>query len=74
LELDKARDLIENFFAKLKQYRTVRRLPDKPRCQLSGAIYLAASVILAQLMTRSKSIFYQGLTKKLHLSGFNEKT
>ena len=45
-ELYKARHLIENFFAKLKQYRAIATRYDKRAVSFLGAIYLAASVIL----------------------------
>lgn len=44
-ELYKARHLIENFFAKLKQYRAIATRYDKRALNFLGAIYLAASVI-----------------------------
>ncbi len=44
-ELYKARHLIENFFAKLKQYRAMATRYDKRAANFLGAIYLAASVI-----------------------------
>ncbi|WP_390624571.1 IS5 family transposase [Anthocerotibacter panamensis] len=44
-ELYKARHLIENFFAKLKQYRAIATRYDKRAANFLGAIYLAASVI-----------------------------
>ncbi len=44
-DLYKARPLIENFFAKLKQYRAIATRYDKTACNFLGAIYLAASVI-----------------------------
>ena len=44
-ELYKARHLIENFFAKLKQYRAIATRYDKTACNFLGAIHLAASVI-----------------------------
>ena len=44
-ELYKARHLIENFFAKLKQYRAIATRYDKRARNFLGAIYLAASVI-----------------------------
>jgi len=44
-ELYKARHLIENFFAKLKQYRALATRYDKRAVNFLGAIYLAASVI-----------------------------
>ncbi|WP_425509728.1 IS5 family transposase [Xanthomonas theicola] len=40
------RHLIENFFAKLKQYRAIATRYDKTACNFLGAIYWAASVIL----------------------------
>ena len=45
-ELYKARHLIENFFAKLKQYRAIATRYDKRAVSFLGAIHLAASVIL----------------------------
>ncbi len=44
-ELYKARHLIENFFAKLKQYRAIATRYDKRGRNFLGAIYLAASVV-----------------------------
>ena len=44
-DLYKARYLIENFFAKLKQYRGSATRYDKGATNFLGAIYLAASVI-----------------------------
>lgn len=44
-ELYKARHLIENFFAKLKQYRALATRYDKRAFTFLGAIHLAASVI-----------------------------
>ena len=44
--LYKARHLIENLFAKLKQYRALATRYDKRALSFLGAIYLAASVIL----------------------------
>ena len=44
-QLYKARHLIENFFAKLKQYRAIATRYDKRAINFLGAIYLAASVI-----------------------------
>ena len=44
-ELYKARHLIENFFAKLKQYRAIATRYDKRAVNFLGAVYLAASVI-----------------------------
>jgi transposase len=44
-ELYKARHLIENFFAKLKQYRAIATRYDKRAINFLGAIYLAAAVI-----------------------------
>lgn len=44
-DLYKARHFIENFFAKLKQYRAIATRYDKRAANFLGAIYLAASVI-----------------------------
>jgi transposase len=44
-DLYKARHLIENFFAKLKQYRAIATRYDKRAANFLGAIYLATSVI-----------------------------
>ena len=44
--LYQARHLIENFFAKLKQYRALATRYDKRAVSFLGAIHLAASVIL----------------------------
>lgn len=44
-ELYKARHLVENFFAKLKQYRAIATRYDKRRVNFLGAIYLVAAVI-----------------------------
>ena len=44
--LYQARHLIENFFAKLKQYRALATRYDKRAVSFLGASYLAASVIL----------------------------
>jgi transposase len=44
--LYKARHLIENFFAKLKQYRAIATRYDKRAVNFLGAIYLTASVAL----------------------------
>jgi transposase len=44
-ELYKARHLIENFFAKLKQYRAIATRYDKLAESFLGGIYLAAIVI-----------------------------
>ena len=41
----KARHLIENFFAKLKQYRAIATRYDKTVRNFLAAVYLAASVI-----------------------------
>jgi transposase len=43
--LYKARRLIENFFAKLKQYRAIATRYDKTARNFLAAVYLAASVI-----------------------------
>lgn len=44
-ELYKARHLIENFFAKLKQYRALATRYDKLAETFLSAIYMAASII-----------------------------
>lgn len=44
-ELYKARHLIENFFAKLKQFRGIATRYDKRANTFLGAVYLAAAVI-----------------------------
>src|SRR5690242_5975818 len=44
-ELYKARHLIENFFARLKQYRAIATRYDKRAVHFLGAIHLAAAVI-----------------------------
>jgi len=41
----KARHLIENFFARLKQYRAIATRYDKRGRNFLGAIYLAAAVV-----------------------------
>lgn len=43
--LYKARHLIENFFARLKQYRAIATRYDKTCTAFLGAIHLAAAVI-----------------------------
>ena len=43
-ELYKARHLIENFFARLKQYRAIATRYDKTARNFLAAVYLAASV------------------------------
>lgn len=43
--LYQARHLLENFLAKLKQYRAIATRYDKTSRNFLGAIYLAASVI-----------------------------
>jgi transposase len=43
--LDQARHLIENFFAKLKQYRAIATRYDKRKINFLGGIYLAAIAI-----------------------------
>ena len=45
-ELYKARHLIENFFAKLKQYRAIATRYDKTSQNFLGALYFCSSVIL----------------------------
>ncbi len=44
-ELYKARHLIENFFAKLKQYRAIATRYDKLASTFLGGIFLASTVI-----------------------------
>ena len=44
-ELYKARHLIENFFAKLKQFRAIATRYDKRAVHFLAAIHLAASAI-----------------------------
>lgn len=44
-DLYKARHLIENFFAKLKQYRAIATRYDKTSQNFLGAIYLISSLI-----------------------------
>ena len=44
-DLYKARHLIENFFAELKQYRAIATRYDKRAVLFLGAIHLAAAVI-----------------------------
>jgi transposase len=44
-DLYKARHLIEDFFAKLKQYRAIATRYDKRAVHFLGAIHLAATVI-----------------------------
>lgn len=44
-DLYKARHLIENFFARLKQYRGIATRYDKTACNFLGAIHLAASMV-----------------------------
>ena len=44
-ELYKARHLVENLFAKLKQYRAIATRYDKCALHFLGAIHLAATVI-----------------------------
>ncbi|HEY9906518.1 MAG TPA: transposase, partial [Thermosynechococcaceae cyanobacterium] len=43
--LYKARHLIENFFAKLKQYRAIATRYDKRKVNFLAGIYLAAAVV-----------------------------
>jgi len=43
--LYKARHLIENFFAKLKQYRAIATRFDKTAVAFLGAVHLAASIV-----------------------------
>lgn len=44
-DLYKARHLIENFFAKLKQYRGIATRYDKRAVNFLGAIHLAAAIV-----------------------------
>jgi len=44
-DLDKARHLIENVFAKLKQFRAIATRYDKTARNFLAAVYLAASAI-----------------------------
>ena len=44
-QLYQARHLIENFFARLKQYRAIATRYDKTACNFLGAIHLAAAVV-----------------------------
>jgi transposase len=44
-DLYKDRCLIENFFAKLKQYRAIATRYDKTACNFLGAIYMASCII-----------------------------
>jgi transposase len=44
-DLYKVRHLIENFFARLKQYRAIATRYDKTARNFLGAIYLAASIV-----------------------------
>jgi len=44
-ELYKARHLVENFFARLKQYRAIATRYDKLANSFLGGIYLAATII-----------------------------
>jgi transposase len=44
-DLDKARHLIENFFAKLKQFRAIATRYDKTAHNFLAAIHFAAAVI-----------------------------
>lgn len=44
-ELHKDRHLIENFFAKLKQYRAITTRYDKRASTFLSAVYMAASII-----------------------------
>lgn len=44
-DLYKARHLIENFFARLKQYRAIETRYDKTASNFLAAIYLAAVVV-----------------------------
>jgi transposase len=48
-DLYAARHLIENFFAKLKQFRGIATRYDKTRSSFLAGVYLAASAILLNL-------------------------
>jgi transposase len=41
----RSRHLIENFFARLKQYRAIATRYDKTACNFLGSIYMAAAVV-----------------------------
>ena len=43
--LYQARHLVENFFARLKQYRAIATRYDKTACNFLGAIHLVASMV-----------------------------
>lgn len=43
--LYQARHLIENYFAKLKQYRAIATRYEKTACTILGVIHLAATVV-----------------------------
>ena len=43
--LYKARHLVENFFARLKQYRCIATRYDKTACAFLGGIHLAAAIV-----------------------------
>ena len=44
-DLYKARHLIENFFARLKQYRAIATRYDKTARNFLGAVHLAAAMV-----------------------------
>jgi transposase len=44
-DLDKERHLIENFFARLKQYRAIATRHDKTARNFLAALYLAATIV-----------------------------
>ena len=44
-DLNKARHLIENFFARLKQYRAIATRYDKTARNFLGAVHLAAAMV-----------------------------
>jgi transposase len=44
-ELYKARHLIENFFAKIKQYRAIATRYDKLACHFLSAVHLVSCVV-----------------------------
>lgn len=43
--VDKARQLIENFFGKLKQFRAIATRYDKTACNFLAAIHLAGAMV-----------------------------
>ena len=55
-DLYEARHLIENFLARLKQYRAIATRYDKRAVRFLGAIHLAAAVVWSQLRARPSEI------------------